>query len=67
MPECQQCGSMVTPDYVRVMSTDGENVTGCPSCDAVPAGRDHIIGSQAAANNDQSDSPTTPTRLEGWR
>lgn len=32
MPECQNCGSHVTTDYVRVVSHDGEAVHACPQC-----------------------------------
>lgn len=31
MPECENCGSFVTPDYVRVFSPDG-TVRTCPYC-----------------------------------
>ncbi|WP_199174753.1 DUF7563 family protein [Halegenticoccus soli] len=33
MPECQNCGSFVTADYVRVFSpNDLENPRVCPRC-----------------------------------
>ena len=34
MPECQNCGSFVTADYVRVFAPDGaENPRVCPHCE----------------------------------
>jgi hypothetical protein len=34
MPECQNCGSFVTPAYARVFTPDGiENPRVCPSCE----------------------------------
>ncbi|MGM0591097.1 MAG: DUF7563 family protein [Halobacteriota archaeon] len=34
MPECQNCGSFVTPSYVRVFAPNGlENPRVCPKCD----------------------------------
>jgi len=34
MPECDQCGAHVSPDYWRVFAVDGE-LHGCLSCDGV--------------------------------
>ncbi|SFL23580.1 hypothetical protein SAMN04487950_2969 [Halogranum rubrum] len=34
MPECQNCGSFVTVDYVRVFAPDGlEHPRVCPRCE----------------------------------
>jgi NAD-dependent SIR2 family protein deacetylase len=34
MPECQNCGSFVTEDYVRVFAPDGmERPRVCPNCE----------------------------------
>ena len=34
MPECQNCGSFVTDDYVRVFAPNGmENPRVCPNCE----------------------------------
>lgn len=34
MPECQNCGSFVTADYVRVFTPDGiEDPRVCPRCE----------------------------------
>lgn len=34
MPECQNCGSFVTPSYVRVFAPDGLDAPRvCPSCE----------------------------------
>lgn len=33
MPECQNCGSIVSKDYKRVFSVDGETVRCCPQCE----------------------------------
>jgi NAD-dependent SIR2 family protein deacetylase len=34
MPECINCGSFVTDDYVRVFAPDGmENPRVCPNCE----------------------------------
>lgn len=40
MPECQNCGSWVSNEYVRVHSRDGETVRSCPAddCGAVREG-----------------------------
>lgn len=40
MPECQNCGSWVSEDYVRVLSPDGDGVEACPAaeCDMVRRG-----------------------------
>lgn len=33
MPECQNCGAHVTPDYARVFTPNGvENPRCCPEC-----------------------------------
>lgn len=32
-PECRNCGSHVTEEYVRVLSRDGEAVDACPDDD----------------------------------
>ncbi|WP_232687497.1 DUF7563 family protein [Halobacterium zhouii] len=42
MPECQNCGSFVTPDYVRVFAPPGvESPRICPDCpDMVRDGND---------------------------
>ncbi|MFD1684813.1 DUF7563 family protein [Halobellus litoreus] len=40
MPECENCGSFVSRDYVRVFAPDGfENARVCPHCeDAIREG-----------------------------
>jgi NAD-dependent SIR2 family protein deacetylase len=42
MPECQNCGSFVTDDYVRVFAPDGmDHPRVCPNCeDMVRDGND---------------------------
>jgi len=32
MPECENCGSFVTRDYVRVFSPNDDAVRTCPYC-----------------------------------
>ncbi|HKJ60001.1 MAG TPA: hypothetical protein VKA37_12285 [Halobacteriales archaeon] len=36
MQNCQQCGALVTPAFVRVFGSDGE-VYACPSCATIAA------------------------------
>jgi hypothetical protein len=32
MPECDNCGSFVTPKFARVFGDNHDNVDGCVSC-----------------------------------
>lgn len=32
MPKCQNCGSFVTPDFVRVFGSNEDSVHGCLDC-----------------------------------
>jgi len=32
-PQCQNCESFVSDDYVRVFSRDGDDVRACPRCE----------------------------------
>ena len=47
MPTCQNCGSFVTPRFVRVFGTNGGEVFACPDC--APLGE--LMEGKAARQN----------------
>lgn len=40
MKQCRNCRAVVSPDYVRVFSPDGDHVYCCPQCDDMIRGDD---------------------------
>ena len=58
MPECRNCGSHVTEDYVRVFSRDpdGETVDVCPECpDKIRGSHGEVRDARSTRRTDGSD------------
>lgn len=68
MPECRNCGSHVTEDYVRVFGEDGaETVDVCPECPDKIRGADGKVRDARSTRRNETGEDVDHSRDEGTR